>query len=194
MVEIEMDVWRSFSPITSSSICSGTFSIFVRIQSFQWAFLLNCLRFYFNKYIWLHAAHRLETLPWKWGTTQLFTDSPRWDRKENQEGVRKLVGWDMNGLIGGANAAHGSNEKCCSLADTCSATSRRKAGLSGLEINGKDRCNHSEHRSFLLLSPSFSCCAWCHMAGSVPLVSWGQLSWVCHLPTAHSRSAVRSSL
>lgn len=38
------------------------------------------------------------------------------------------MGWDIGGLIGGANAARGSNEQCCSLADTFSATSR-KAGL-----------------------------------------------------------------
>lgn len=34
-----------------------------------------------------------------------------------------------------------------------------------------------------LLSPSFKCRAWCHMAWIILLASWGQLSWLRPLPT-----------
>lgn len=98
--------------------------------------------------------------------------------------VRKLMGCNDISSIWKAKAAHASkaNEEILSTAPISSllfsfpqenrASSPRK-----------DTCDHSEHPSLFLSSPSFIRWVWCQRLCNVLLVSWGQFSWLCPLRT-----------
>ena len=70
------------------------------------------------------------------------------------------------------------------MAGRCSAISR-KAGLHHTsQLLGKTKHHNSECPPLLSSSPSFICWAWHHMVWNIPWVSWGQLFWLCPLPTS----------
>lgn len=55
--------------------------------------------------------------------------------------------------------------------------------LSHLMVTWKDKCHHSECQPLPSSFPSFYCWTQCFMVWDMSLVSWGQLSQLCLLPT-----------
>lgn len=60
---------------------------------------------------------------------------------------------------------------------------------SHLTVTWKDKYHNSKHSPFLLLSSCFYCWAWHHLVWNIPLVSLGQLSWLCPLSSSYALPA-----
>ena len=108
--------------------------------------------------------------------SRLFTPLSGMGERIRRVKVRRVVGWDKDGLIGKVKAVHAG---------------KAKQGIHSLRPTGRQVFSHlQESRSLLCLvvtgederchfpcpllpcpSPSFYCWAWCHIAWDIPLVS-----------------------
>jgi len=108
--------------------------------------------------------------------------------------ARKLVDWDNGSLIGKANTAHTSKAKQgihSSLPIGRQVFSHLYESTAPLcvTVTWEDKRHHSKRLRLPSFPPCFLCWARRHMVWGTPLVSWGQLSWLCPLPTPCASSA-----
>ena len=103
--------------------------------------------------------------------------------------VRKLVGSDKDSLISKAKAAHGSKAKqgthsLLPIGGQVFSHLQESRAPSRITVTWADKRHHLEHPPLPPSSPQLSMLSVTSYGMEYPLVSWGQLSRLCPLPTS----------
>ena len=104
------------------------------------------------------------------------------NRTDRESKAQKLVGWDTGSLIMKKKTAHRSKAETTSLGQMDVHPLLGKQGLNVMVV-WEDKCHYYKCPCILFLSFRFHCWTWHRKVWNVPLVSWGQLSWLCPIPT-----------
>lgn len=127
----------------------------------------------------------------KWATQSYFLPfhhpPPIGMGKRNRKvKVRKLLGQDKDSLLSKAKAVCASKGKervnsRLPINEQIFSHFQESWDSSCVMVTCEDKRCNSKHPLLLPLSLSFYYWAWCNLAWNTPLVSWGQLSWLCSL-------------
>ena len=99
------------------------------------------------------------------------------------------MGWDKDSLRSKAKATHTSEEKqeihsLLRIDWQVFSHLQESRNPSCVMATWEDKCHHSECPLLPSSFPRFICWVRCHKVWNTPLVSWGQLSQLCPLPTS----------